>query len=648
MVAIMRDAIGVGLAATQLGVLRRLLVFQAGPDATPTAVVNPEIEWLSEELAIAEEGCLSLPRDRRRRRAPAPRAGRAALDVERRADPDRGLRPRGAGAPARDRPPRRGPDPRPHRRASSARARCGRCARATATARPSADDAEATERRADAPTREDRLPRHLRVRRRPSCGGSPTRATGRRWSSPRPTGRQGRGRSVAPPPVAAAARELGIELLQTESVNEPEALDADRGPPSPRSGVVCAFGQLIREPLLSELELLNVHPSLLPRWRGAAPIERAIMAGDARTGVASCASPRASTPGRWRSRGACAIEPDDDFGALSARLAELGGELLVRALDLRAARRARVRRAGRGGGDLRGEDRPGRAPPRPGAPGGRAGRDGAGADPAHRRLPGARRTASGSASRRAERRGRASSRRRARGRRRRAAARLRRGRRCGSRVVQPPGGKPMAADAYLRGHPPPASCASSASASRRPARLAFEVAPADLRGRRLHRPRLPRRGRARTTSSGRERAQAQRLAYGAVQRRGTADHLDRAARRAARRPARPAGRWPPCASASTSCSSPTRPPTTPRSTRRSSWRRAACGAAARRTGGPRAGFVNAVLRRAARERDELLAARSDDSTPEGAAVAHSVPRVAGADVVGGARRAEARLAAWRR
>jgi peptide deformylase len=62
MIALMRDAIGVGLAATQLGVMHRLLVFQAGPDATPTAVANPTIEWLSEEQAIAEEGCLSLPR----------------------------------------------------------------------------------------------------------------------------------------------------------------------------------------------------------------------------------------------------------------------------------------------------------------------------------------------------------------------------------------------------------------------------------------------------------------------------------------------------------------------------------------------------------------------------------------------------------
>ncbi len=61
MVAIMRDAMGVGLAATQLGALRRLLVFQAGADARATAVVNPVLEWLSEDLATAEEGCLSLP-----------------------------------------------------------------------------------------------------------------------------------------------------------------------------------------------------------------------------------------------------------------------------------------------------------------------------------------------------------------------------------------------------------------------------------------------------------------------------------------------------------------------------------------------------------------------------------------------------------
>jgi len=62
MIHIMRDGLGVGLAATQLGMLRRLLVFQAGPDSEPTALVNPEIEWASGEQALAEEGCLSLPR----------------------------------------------------------------------------------------------------------------------------------------------------------------------------------------------------------------------------------------------------------------------------------------------------------------------------------------------------------------------------------------------------------------------------------------------------------------------------------------------------------------------------------------------------------------------------------------------------------
>lgn len=61
MIRIMREAMGVGLAATQLGIMRRVLVFAAGLDATPTAIVNPELEWRSEDLAMAEEGCLSLP-----------------------------------------------------------------------------------------------------------------------------------------------------------------------------------------------------------------------------------------------------------------------------------------------------------------------------------------------------------------------------------------------------------------------------------------------------------------------------------------------------------------------------------------------------------------------------------------------------------
>jgi methionyl-tRNA formyltransferase len=90
---------------------------------------------------------------------------------------------------------------------------------------------------------------------------------------------QGRGRRTGSPPTAAVAAELGIELLQSGDVNEEGALERIRAV-SPDALALCAFGQIVREPLLSLSPLLNVHPSLLPRWRGAAPIERAIMAGD--------------------------------------------------------------------------------------------------------------------------------------------------------------------------------------------------------------------------------------------------------------------------------------------------------------------------------------------------------------------------------
>lgn len=150
-----------------------------------------------------------------------------------------------------------------------------------------------------------------------------------------PDRRRGRGRRELPPPAAAAATELGIELLQAESVNDEDALERI-GAAEPAALVVCAFGQLIREPLLSEFPILNLHPSLLPRWRGAAPIERAIMAGDRRTGVSIMRLTAGLDSGPVALREEVPLGPDDDFEALSARLAELGGELLVRALDLQA------------------------------------------------------------------------------------------------------------------------------------------------------------------------------------------------------------------------------------------------------------------------------------------------------------------------
>jgi methionyl-tRNA formyltransferase len=146
---------------------------------------------------------------------------------------------------------------------------------------------------------------------------------------------KGRGRKVLPSSVAEVARELEIELLQAESVNEGAALERIRAA-RPEVAAICAFGQLIREPLLSELPMLNVHPSLLPRWRGAAPIERALMAGDRGTGVSIMRLAAGLDSGPVALREEVGIGPEDDFEALSAKLASLGGELLVKALDLDA------------------------------------------------------------------------------------------------------------------------------------------------------------------------------------------------------------------------------------------------------------------------------------------------------------------------
>jgi methionyl-tRNA formyltransferase len=143
---------------------------------------------------------------------------------------------------------------------------------------------------------------------------------------------QGRGRKVAPPPAAETAKELGLELAQFESVNDEAALERIRAARS-EVVVVCAFGQLIKEPLLSEVPMINVHPSLIPRWRGAAPIERAMMAGDERTGVTIMRLTEGLDSGPVALQEEIAIEPGEDFPSLSGRLAELGGELVVAALD---------------------------------------------------------------------------------------------------------------------------------------------------------------------------------------------------------------------------------------------------------------------------------------------------------------------------
>ncbi|HEV2727000.1 MAG TPA: methionyl-tRNA formyltransferase [Solirubrobacterales bacterium] len=150
-----------------------------------------------------------------------------------------------------------------------------------------------------------------------------------------PDRRQGRGRKVKPPPTALAARELELDLLQAENVNDEVALERIRAA-SPQAVVVCAFGQLIREPLLSEFPMLNVHPSLLPRWRGAAPIERAMMAQDPTTGVCVMRLTAGLDSGPVALVEELPIDPEEDFDSLAGKLAEVGGDLLVRSLDLLA------------------------------------------------------------------------------------------------------------------------------------------------------------------------------------------------------------------------------------------------------------------------------------------------------------------------
>lgn len=151
-----------------------------------------------------------------------------------------------------------------------------------------------------------------------------------------PDRRRGRGQRPGPPPAAVAARGAGIDLIQTADVNEPETLERLRAAELDVA-VVCAFGQLIAEPLLSETEMLNIHPSLLPRWRGAAPIERAIMTGDAETGVTIMRLTEGLDSGPIALQQATPIEPGEGFEPLAARLAELGAVLMLQALELHAS-----------------------------------------------------------------------------------------------------------------------------------------------------------------------------------------------------------------------------------------------------------------------------------------------------------------------
>ncbi len=139
----------------------------------------------------------------------------------------------------------------------------------------------------------------------------------------RPDRPAGRGRRPTPPPAKRTAERLGIPVLQPEQLDTSLELPAE-------TIVVCAYGVLVPPALLRRHLWLNVHPSLLPRWRGAAPVERAIMAGDRETGVTVIKLVEEIDAGPVAAQRAFPIEPDDDAGAVYAKAAAVAAELVDR------------------------------------------------------------------------------------------------------------------------------------------------------------------------------------------------------------------------------------------------------------------------------------------------------------------------------
>ena len=142
----------------------------------------------------------------------------------------------------------------------------------------------------------------------------------------RPDAPAGRGRKLAAPPAKLVAERLGIPVLQPERL-EP---GLDLGAPTV---VAVAYGLIVPDDVLAERLWLNVHPSLLPRWRGAAPVERALMAGDGETGVTIIRLVKELDAGPIAAQRSFPIEPTDDAGVVYAKAAEAATELLDGVLD---------------------------------------------------------------------------------------------------------------------------------------------------------------------------------------------------------------------------------------------------------------------------------------------------------------------------
>ena len=137
----------------------------------------------------------------------------------------------------------------------------------------------------------------------------------------RPDAPAGRGRSLSPPPAKEVARRLGLPVLQPERLSPGLELGAP-------TVVAIAYGLIVPEDVLAERLWLNVHPSLLPRWRGAAPVERALMAADDETGVTIIKLIRELDAGPIAAQEPVRIHSEDDAGAVYAKAAEVAARLV--------------------------------------------------------------------------------------------------------------------------------------------------------------------------------------------------------------------------------------------------------------------------------------------------------------------------------
>ena len=138
---------------------------------------------------------------------------------------------------------------------------------------------------------------------------------------------------LSPPPVKVAAQELGLPVYQPEKIRDPQAVAKLRSL-TPDFLIVVAYGQIVPKAVLDvpRLAALNVHASLLPRWRGAAPVARAMLAGDAETGVSIMKMDEQLDHGPVLAVKATPIEVGEDAAQLTRRLAGIGAELLVETL----------------------------------------------------------------------------------------------------------------------------------------------------------------------------------------------------------------------------------------------------------------------------------------------------------------------------